>query len=103
MTRVDRSRRLREFLAHPQPRALEDALARAGLLRDDPRLAGAIEVFDRVPDGTTGEEGLRAVLEPSLPLIERALEGELIIPDFATFATDLRDIFDQTRPLEPGI
>jgi glutaminase len=93
--------RLRRVLARVGgAEELSTALLACGLLADDPRLSGVSDALAgrESPD----DEELLAVLRERLPLVERAVLGELVIPDFAGFATDLRDIFDKTRPLEEG-
>jgi glutaminase len=112
----DEANRLARILALPDgtpllPRALGDALASAGLLPDDPRLAVFHEAIASCPDDRPLEtatllETLRSTststTAATLGLVERARSGRLIVPDFAGFSVDLRDIFDKTRPLEEG-
>lgn len=85
------------------PRALARELAACGLLPDDPRLAGTTNAVDEAESrGAETEEALHAAMLPALSLVERALLGRLIIPDFPAFTADLRDIFEKTRSLETG-
>ena len=108
-TQVSTSVRLRRLTylldaRHPGnagPRGLEKELVGAGLLADAPRLAPAFDGLRGMSEGTATSEAALAIA-PCLPLIERALTSELIIPDWAGFTTELRDIFDETRPLEGG-
>ena len=58
-----------------------EALTNAGIREDDPRLA---------------DDAQKRVL------VERAARGDFVIPEWATFASDLQAIFDRTRPLDAG-
>ncbi len=100
-----RLRRILELLGDPQRarHALGEALSAHGIQPDDPRLAATQEVFARYPDDAALDETtLFDAIRPNATLIERAFLGELIIPDFASFTAEIRDIFDKTRPLEDG-
>lgn len=96
----DRLRRILDALGEPSARvgALVEALASAGLRKDDPRIAIALKTIE----GDLDEAELDVVLRASGGLVERALHEELVIPQWSTFATELRDIFDRTRPLDGG-
>lgn len=90
-------------------RALLEKLAEHGLAVDDldPRLTAIRHALGDEPilDNTSLVKKLAPDANaPSLPntLIARAIEGDLVIPDFASFAMDIRDIFDVTRPNESG-
>lgn len=82
--------------------ALEEALRAHGLLLDDPRLAATTTALRKAPDAPLDEAAVVEALRPSLALIERAVSGELVIPDFAWFSGELQDIFEKTRALEGG-
>jgi glutaminase len=74
---------------------LFEQLAKHGIQRDDPRFADGVAQAEK---GASVADAFRS----NAAFIERALSEQLVIPDFPTFATDLRDIFDLTRPLEDG-
>ena len=95
MTASDPALRLDAVLAgFSDPAGVWEALARAGIRRDDPRLAGA---EDRARTGTLAD-----AFRPAASLVVRALGEELVIPDFPALAAELRQIFDATRPLDGG-
>jgi glutaminase len=90
--------------ARPPEHALAEALRVRGILSDDPRVAatsaaltGSTPGLSRPPSGLSPD-----ALRPSLDLVERALRDELVIPDFASFASEIREIVEATRPLEGG-
>ena len=84
------------------PRAIETALLASGLTTEDPRIGSALKALARAPEGSTTQDEILAMLRPAGSLAARALSERLVIPDFPRFATELRDIFDKTRPLEGG-
>lgn len=84
----------------PVTRADIDAmLSENGLLVSDPRLAALRDVLSQV----SGADAFGYdILEPSLTgdsqtLLQRAVRGELVIPDFHDFCERLADIFDAAR------
>lgn len=73
-------------------RDLVDALEYVGLSLRDPRLRA-------ISEGMARGVGMDVVafcdrIRPSLHLVERALRGELIIPEFASFCREIREIYD---------
>src|SRR5262245_40788526 len=96
----DRVRRILEALGEPEQRAgaLRAALGTAGLREDDPRFAAALAKIGHEQH----QEAELAELLRSHAVVERALRGELVIPEWPRFATELRDIFDKTRPFDGG-
>lgn len=90
-------------------RALLEKLTEHGLALDDldPRLTAVRHALGDEP--ILDDASLAKKLAPDAnassivsTLIARAIEGDLVIPDFASFAMDIRDIFDVTRPNESG-
>jgi len=80
--------------------AVVAALEQAGLLRDDPRLGGTL---DRLAGaGDLDLEAFSNVVRHCLLLIERAVAGHLVVPDFSAFARDLERIFDASFGNEAG-
>jgi glutaminase len=74
------------------------ALARHGLLEDDLRLAGALTALrHQVTRDPLGFEQFCKVVAPNLLLIEKALQGNLVIPEFDRLCTDLHDIYAAAR------
>ncbi len=84
-------------------RVLPDALARNGLRSDDVRLAESTERLAAHPDDAVLDaEQLLDVIRPNVSLIERAIRGNLIVPDFPALCDDIRDIYDRTKKNESG-
>jgi glutaminase len=84
-------------------RVLPEALARNGLRDDDLRLAESMErLASFTEEGFLDAEQMLEVLRPNVSLIERAIRGNLVIPDFRGFCQDIQEIFDATAKLEGG-
>lgn len=76
---------------------LRRALADAGLaLEDDPRLRPMLKRARGVePDATLDAATLGQLCDDALGLIQRALDHELIIPDFVRFREQLERLFER--------
>jgi glutaminase len=81
--------------------AFESAALKAGIELTDPRIAPAIESLVRYED-SLDEQTFAESVRPCASLMLRAARQDLIIPDFASFTSDVRDIFEHTRSLEEG-
>jgi glutaminase len=81
---------------------LADELSRAGLSQQDPRVRS---VF-RVLEGRRGErldfDQFREVVGPGITVIEKALAGEMVIPDFPTFRSEITRMFENQRTDDRG-
>ena len=88
---------------------LEKVLSEVGLRRDDRRLAESMAALDAF------EDSFEAPAENEIPrdrffkairhnvlLIERALQGNMIIPDFADFSDEVEKIYKSTREVREG-
>jgi glutaminase len=84
-------------------RALPDALARVGLRADDVRLAESMQrLSTHKDDSLLSPEEMVEVVRPNVSLIERALRGNLVVPDFTNFCEDIREIYEETRKNDAG-
>ena len=90
-------------------KALEDV----GLRDDDVRLTESLEALGASPEERAFQEALHPEVElppdrfcqairQNILLIERALQGNMIIPDFADFCAEIRQIFEATRANRSG-
>ncbi|MDJ0948583.1 MAG: glutaminase A [Alphaproteobacteria bacterium] len=92
---------------------LERSLARVGLGADDTRLSDSMAALNAYQRSLKGEA--EEPVEISIPkahfckavrhnirLIERALQGGMVIPDFEDFAADIARIYDLTRTDRSG-
>ncbi len=87
--------------------ALPGALRRVGLRLDDPRLGDALSALtaftgSRAERPSIGRDDFGRLVGRNILMIERALMGELVIPDFGAFEGELRGVFQQTRELREG-
>ena len=114
----DRERRLFRSLDmdndHQVPKSdLESALSSIGLRPEDRRLResmGALEDFvhrakadeEVPPEPEIPEDQFCRAIRSNISLIERALQGHLVIPDFASFCRDIEHIHAQTRANRAG-
>ncbi len=80
------------------PAALLAALAAQGFPADDPRLAESVERLRGIdPAKPLSLEAFAAAVQPNLMVIEKALTGRAVLPEFAEFGRDVGRIFDETR------
>jgi glutaminase len=73
-------------------RELLEALDRAGLRTDDRRLEASMSALGASPNPLDFEH-FCLVVRPNIQLIERAMQGQLVIPDFPSFSKDLAAIY----------
>ncbi|MFF6946753.1 glutaminase [Streptomyces lavendulae] len=78
-------------------------LAEAGILEDDPRLQGILEATRE--DG--GGREIRfpefvALIQHHSGLVQRAMQGRLVVPDFVGLAADIDRIRQELLPLRGG-
>ena len=76
---------------------LIEALESRGILMTDPRIQGTYNKLKKFKD-TEGinPKVFHETIVDNITLIEKALKGDLIIPDFASFSSLLSDIFEET-------
>ena len=81
--------------------ALQKSLEAAGLRRDDPRLAETHQILeDCQPE--LDFESFCSGLNPNFLLLERALQSELVIPDFPKFRRKIEELFEACRAEDTG-
>lgn len=79
------------------------SLTKAGIGGSDPRVTGFLEKLDTLADGGVVDEGVFANLASSgSSLFERAVKGELVIPEFLEFIDELRLIFEEAKTNKEG-
>ncbi|MGI9419158.1 MAG: glutaminase A [Geminicoccaceae bacterium] len=92
---------------------LDFMLGRSGLRSDDRRLKASMEAlnaFRREGEDARREEAetpipsgrFRRAIRHNILLIERALQGKMVIPDFADFAREIDRIYGATRENRSG-
>ena len=99
----DRARRLFDSLRDGETvaaDALRGALARRGLRQADARLAGTM----RLLEGRDAMDyaAFLDVIRPGLLVIDRALRGAFVIPDFASFREEIDALYEAVKPRTEG-
>jgi glutaminase len=81
-------------------REIKDIFARHGLLPEDPRLADIVkQLIDH--DGQIAAEDFEHIRKQSV-LVNRAMSGELIVPDFEELREDIYEIYEKVLPIKGG-
>ena len=79
---------------------LQASLERLGLLADDPRLR---ETYQGLSGCTSfGEEQFERFTRQNILLVEQALQGKLVVPDFPRFTRTLQGTFDSVNQNRDG-
>ncbi len=86
---------------------LFDALLEAGLRWNDPRLAESRKRMSALTEqhphlSYLSREQFSEIIQPNVVLIEQALQGQLVIPDFQGFCSELAEIYRSTKANEKG-
>ncbi|MEM1397801.1 MAG: glutaminase, partial [Pseudomonadota bacterium] len=83
-------------------KSVTSALAREGLSVGDPRLKQTFKHLSK-REGTLSPDDLLEVIAPEeTTLIARALQGDLVIPEFFDFRNRLENTFEFCREFETG-
>ena len=95
-----------------RPHKFERVLADVGLRDDDKRLHDSLKSLRDQVDAArrTSDEDTRTIsradfcqaIRHNILLIERALQGRMVIPDFTGFSREVERIFDETRGICGG-
>ena len=73
-------------------------LEKMGILRDDQRIKPLMDRLAEMSDKSSFNlEDFCRIISPSIDLVERAVQGNMIIPDFATFTAEIQNIYDRTK------
>ena len=88
-------------------RELLDALESIGLRADDVRLKESMRALDtfaaqKAPEPEIPQGNFCQAIRPNILLIERALQGNMVIPDFATFCVEIDEIYAASRENRAG-
>ena len=85
----------------------EHLLAQMGLQANDPRLVQSLaslsnyqrsqSALDQPVEQEVPQDQFCQAIRPNILLIERALQGKLVIPDFGEFCADITDIYEASR------
>src|SRR6516164_10360130 len=80
-------------------------LQRSGLLPDDPRIQHALTGL-READGSSKQisfQQFKALARRNSSLIQRAVEGNLAVPEFSVLASDIDRIYRELLPIRSGL
>lgn len=79
------------------------ALSAQGIQKDDIRLKETMESFDAIGEATPiSLNTFKSIVAPNISLIEKALTGGFIIPDFPSFTSELSTICEEIIPNKGG-
>jgi len=81
-------------------RRMRSSLERLGLLADDPRLRETYQGL--AASDSFGEEEFETFTKRNVLLVEQALQGNLVVPDFPDFTKALREIFESVTQNRAG-
>ncbi|MEM7222971.1 MAG: glutaminase A [Pseudomonadota bacterium] len=95
------------------PRDFEQVLAEVGLARDDQRIRESISALEGYAEAALPTEELETrvriprdqfcqAIRHNILLVERALQGRMVIPDFRGFCDSVTDIYEETRQVRDG-
>ncbi len=78
-------------------------LEKAGILKDDPRIKDTVDALGKIND-TQGlsRAQFRSVIANNITIIERAVKGNLVIPDFEHFCAQIKKIYTATKKITEG-
>ena len=79
------------------------ALEKCGLSKTDQRLTGLFADLDKLKDTKLDFPGFLKIIGPTRLIVERALQGGLVIPDFADFSSRIERMFLETLANRDGI
>ena len=75
-----------------------DALKSKGILKDDPRIKETVQKLKQFTDTDLIDVfKFHDIIFQNITLVERALKGDLIIPDFRSFSTIVTSVFESVR------
>ncbi len=82
---------------------LLDRLQRVGILKDDPRIKEAVDALGKFSDTQKiSRQQFRSIVSHNMTIIERAMRGDLVIPDFKNFCTQIKKIYTATKKITDG-
>ena len=95
------------------PRDFAKVLAEVGLARDDQRIRESMTALERYAEAVAPAEETEAkvsipkdafcqAIRHNILLVERALQGRMVIPDFRGFCDNVSDIYDATQAIRDG-
>lgn len=79
-------------------------LQRAGITPDDPRVGQLMQrlLRDQERQSEINEDEFAQLAQSCSVLLQKALQGKFVVPDFPTFCTKITDIYEQVRSNSGG-
>ena len=79
------------------------ALESRGILMTDPRISDVVSNLSQFKDteSITAKQ-FHSIIVQNITLVEKALKGDLIIPDFENFSTKIKSIFEEIKSDKSG-
>jgi len=81
---------------------IRQQLSKSGIALDDVRLATLRSSLGDIDNAPIDSETFERLLDSSGSLVARAIKGDLVIPDFDSFANKIRDIFNEVGSISDG-
>ena len=79
------------------------ALESRGILMSDPRISDLVTKLKGFKDTESiSPKQFHSIIIQNITLVEKALKGDLIIPDFESFTTKVKKIFDEIKSNKEG-
>lgn len=69
---------------------------------DDPRLSEMQKRLKAHKDNKLTLEEFAECIDPAIGIVERALQGRMVIADFKDFSSDIREIYEKTKKVTSG-
>ncbi|NQY74697.1 MAG: glutaminase A [Candidatus Margulisbacteria bacterium] len=88
---------------HILKKDIVDALESRGILMSDPRIKDTVKQLSKFKDTESiNPKQFHDTIVQNITLIERALKGDLIIPDFPSVTGKIKEIFEEVASIKRG-
>eukprot|EP01135_Chromosphaera_perkinsii_P003917 Nk52_evm18s262 gene=Nk52_evmTU18s262 len=87
---------------HIEKKVFLRELAESGILPDDPRLRDMMKKFDQIEKDVLSREEFVTIILPEIQLIQKVMTGNVILPEFKSLCTEVREIVEVTRSCDDG-
>ncbi len=85
------------------PHILLERLEQMGILKDDRRIQPVIDELSKISTRSSVDiNAFCRIIRPSIDIVERAVLGNMIIPDFQSFTKDISTIYEKTKNNREG-
>jgi len=85
------------------PAAVLDALAQVGIGPNDVRVRDVVREARRLPPNTQlGPEDFCQLIRPNIHIVEKAIQGQVVVPEFGAFTAEIEGLFEKTKDITAG-